>query len=318
MTFTEIGFLPPARRWRRSWSRETGNGGADSARSGPTSRIRCSRSPPSGADARAGAALLWERAIRPFEDLERGGVGIMVGEFGAYRFTPHTVVLAWMRDCLENWKRAGWGWALWNFRGDFGVLDSDRPDVRYERWEGHLLDREMLELLQRFEREPRRAFGRERASLAPPGGSRALVALQRLLVDPVGPVGLAAELDRGVGHRGIVLFDPRHLGATVAFGHSVLVAVVVEGEVDAPLRYSFSTPMLSTRMRWIRVRASRLKMPKGKRCPCAARKATLRSGRRGARPRSCRRPRRRTRCRGRSPSLMSLTRSWNSSSVMGV
>ena len=74
----------------------------------------------------------------------------MVGEFGAYRFTPHPVALAWMRDCLENWKRAGWGWALWNFRGDFGVLDSNRPDVSYERWEGHLLDREMLELLLRY------------------------------------------------------------------------------------------------------------------------------------------------------------------------
>jgi endoglucanase len=55
-----------------------------------------------------------------------------------------------MRDCLENWKRAGWGWALWNFRGDFGVLDSNRSDVSYERWKGHLLDREMLELLQRY------------------------------------------------------------------------------------------------------------------------------------------------------------------------
>ncbi len=92
----------------------------------------------------------WIDCFGPFEELERGGVGIMVGEFGAHRFTPHPVVLAWMRDCLERWKRAGWGWALWNFRGDFGVLDSSRTDVRYESWEGHLLDREMLELLQRF------------------------------------------------------------------------------------------------------------------------------------------------------------------------
>jgi hypothetical protein len=101
-------------------------------------------------EASAGATLLWERTIRPFAELEREGVGVIVGEFGAYRFTPHAVVLSWMRDCLENWKRAGWGWALWNFRGDFGVLDSDRPDVSYEKWEGHLLDRQMLELLQGF------------------------------------------------------------------------------------------------------------------------------------------------------------------------
>jgi endoglucanase len=80
--------------------------------------------------------------------LESKGVGIMVGEFGAYKHTPHTVVLAWMRDLLALWKQAGWGWALWNFRGPFGVLDSDRADVAYQSWRGHKLDRQMLELLQ--------------------------------------------------------------------------------------------------------------------------------------------------------------------------
>ncbi|MCX7028568.1 MAG: cellulase family glycosylhydrolase [Spirochaetes bacterium] len=149
MTFTEIGFLPAAAKAEivlapgdREWGSRQRPLRADlAAQERPFT--------PVGTDAGAGATLLWERAIRPFEELERGGVGIMVGEFGAYRFTPHAVVLAWMRDCLENWKRAGWGWALWNFRGDFGVLDSNRPDVSYESWEGHLLDRKMLELLQR-------------------------------------------------------------------------------------------------------------------------------------------------------------------------
>jgi endoglucanase len=55
-----------------------------------------------------------------------------------------------MRDFLELWKKAGWGWALWCFRGSFGILDSNRSDVQYERWEGHQLDRKMLELLQEF------------------------------------------------------------------------------------------------------------------------------------------------------------------------
>ena len=35
-------------------------------------------------------------------------------------------------------------------RGDFGMLDSKRTDVTYEPWEGHQLDRAMLELLQKF------------------------------------------------------------------------------------------------------------------------------------------------------------------------
>jgi len=56
--------------------------------------------------------------------------------------------LAWMGDYLALWKEAGWGWALWNLRGDFGILDSNRADVRYEDYKGHKLDRKMLELLR--------------------------------------------------------------------------------------------------------------------------------------------------------------------------
>jgi endoglucanase len=88
--------------------------------------------------------------IAPWQELARKGVGVHVGEWGAFRHTPHRVALAWMRDSLELWKEAGWGWALWNLRGDFGVLDSNRADVKYEDWKGHKLDREMLELLRGY------------------------------------------------------------------------------------------------------------------------------------------------------------------------
>ena len=36
------------------------------------------------------------------------------------------------------------------FGGSFGILDSERKDVRYENWRGHKLDRKMLELLREF------------------------------------------------------------------------------------------------------------------------------------------------------------------------
>ena len=86
--------------------------------------------------------------IAPWQALERKGVGIHVGEWGAFNKTPHPVSLAWMRDCLELWREAGWGWSLWNLRGGFGVLDSARADVEYEDFRGHKLDREMLKVLQ--------------------------------------------------------------------------------------------------------------------------------------------------------------------------
>jgi len=86
--------------------------------------------------------------IAPWQELEKQGVGIHVGEWGAHNQTPHDVTLAWMRDQLGLWREAGWGWALWNLRGSFGVLDSGRADVKYEDFRGHQLDREMLKVIQ--------------------------------------------------------------------------------------------------------------------------------------------------------------------------
>jgi endoglucanase len=91
---------------------------------------------------------LQTRQIAPWQRLENQGVGVMVGEFGAYNKTPHRVVLAWMRDYVDLWTVAGWGWAMWNFTGSMGILDSDRADVEYENWHGHKLDRQMLTLAQ--------------------------------------------------------------------------------------------------------------------------------------------------------------------------
>jgi endoglucanase len=85
--------------------------------------------------------------IEPWKALEKKGVGVHVGEWGAFNHTPHEVTLRWMRDQLELWKEAGWGWALWNLRGAFGILDSGRKDVAYEDFRNHKLDRKMLELL---------------------------------------------------------------------------------------------------------------------------------------------------------------------------
>lgn len=86
--------------------------------------------------------------IEPWKALEKLGVGVHVGEWGANRHTPHSAVLAWMTDQLTLWKEAGWGWAMWNLRGPFGPLDSQREDVQYETFRGHKLDRKMLELIQ--------------------------------------------------------------------------------------------------------------------------------------------------------------------------
>jgi endoglucanase len=96
---------------------------------------------------------LWNREtlrrelIDPWRPLVDQGVAVHVGEWGCYNKTPHKVALAWMTDLLALWKEMDWGWAMWNLRGSFGVVDSGRQDVDYEDFHGHKLDRKMLDML---------------------------------------------------------------------------------------------------------------------------------------------------------------------------
>jgi endoglucanase len=74
--------------------------------------------------------------------------GVFCGECGCFNRTPHETALAWMTDLLDILTSMNIGYALWNLRGPFGILDSERRDVDYEDWQGHKLDRRMLELLK--------------------------------------------------------------------------------------------------------------------------------------------------------------------------
>jgi endoglucanase len=97
--------------------------------------------------------IVWNREklqkvlILKWQPLAKLGVPVHVGEWGCFNKTQHEVCLAWMSDLLALWKKAGWGWCMWNLRGPFGIVDSGRSDVIYEHFDGHRLDRKMLELL---------------------------------------------------------------------------------------------------------------------------------------------------------------------------
>jgi len=99
---------------------------------------------------------IWDKAslkaklIDTWTPLVEKGVQVHVGEWGCFNNTPHDVTLRWMQDILSLWKEAGWGQAMWNLKGTFGVLNSERADVKYEDFRGHKLDRKMLELLREY------------------------------------------------------------------------------------------------------------------------------------------------------------------------
>ncbi len=91
-----------------------------------------------------------EEFYRPWTELVKQGVGVHCGECGCYRETPHDVFLRWFEDQLDILTSNGIGWGLWNFRGDFGIIDSGRKDVEYEDYYGHKLDKKLLKLLQKY------------------------------------------------------------------------------------------------------------------------------------------------------------------------
>jgi len=90
-----------------------------------------------------------EAFYQPWIDLVNRGVGVHCGEGGCWRRTPHDVFLAWFGDVVDILFNHKIGFALWNFIGDFGILDSGRSDVSYEDWHGHKLDRKLLDLIKR-------------------------------------------------------------------------------------------------------------------------------------------------------------------------
>lgn len=90
-----------------------------------------------------------ERHYAPWGALVRQGVGVHCGEGGSFNKTPHDVFMAWMTDVMEILYQHDIGWALWNFRGSFGVVDSGREDVDYKEFQGHKVDGKLLRLLRK-------------------------------------------------------------------------------------------------------------------------------------------------------------------------
>jgi len=91
-----------------------------------------------------------ETFYKPWIELVEKGVGVHCGEGGCYNKTPHPVFLAWFGDILDILTQNNIGYALWNFRGDFGILDSRRTDIEYSDWNGHKLDSRLLDLLKKY------------------------------------------------------------------------------------------------------------------------------------------------------------------------
>ena len=79
--------------------------------------------------------------------MEQCGARIHIGEFGCFKHTPNDIALRWLADLLSLYKEFGWGYALWNFQGPFGMIEHGRPGAKLESLEGYQVDRALLELM---------------------------------------------------------------------------------------------------------------------------------------------------------------------------
>lgn len=99
--------------------------------------------------------IIWtkETLYKEFEDwaklAQERGIGVHCGEGGVVNKCPHNVALSWFSDVTDILNGFNIGFALWELRGIFGVIDSERKDCKYVDYKGHMLDKEMLDIMKR-------------------------------------------------------------------------------------------------------------------------------------------------------------------------
>lgn len=83
----------------------------------------------------------------PWREIAAQGIPVHVGECGCYNKTPNDVAMAWMTDLFGLYREYGWGWALWGFKGPFGIVEHGRPGAVYEELDGFKVDRAFFDML---------------------------------------------------------------------------------------------------------------------------------------------------------------------------
>lgn len=89
-----------------------------------------------------------DKDFAPWADLANHGIPIHFGEMGCCRYTPPKIAYAWFNDALDMIGGLHSGWALWNFRGPFGIIDTWREGTDFQDFHGHKLDHTLLKILQ--------------------------------------------------------------------------------------------------------------------------------------------------------------------------
>ena len=61
---------------------------------------------------------------KPLAVAQRTGLPLYCGEFGVINLAPQPIRTAWYRDLISVFDEYGIGWANWDYKGTFGIVDS--------------------------------------------------------------------------------------------------------------------------------------------------------------------------------------------------
>ena len=85
---------------------------------------------------------------KPWKELADQGCRVHLGECGCYNKVDNQTALAWYRDFFGVCNELGFGFALWNFRGAFGIAEHGRSGTNWETRRGISFDRDLYELFK--------------------------------------------------------------------------------------------------------------------------------------------------------------------------
>jgi len=81
----------------------------------------------------SGPETMEQEIQAPLRKSRQTGLPLYCGEFGVHEKAPPELRLAWLRDAVATFEAHGIGWALWDWKGVFGVVDRNlRPTGIHE------------------------------------------------------------------------------------------------------------------------------------------------------------------------------------------
>lgn len=91
-----------------------------------------------------------EKHYEPWIALQNMGVPVHVGEFGCFNKVDNRLALSWLNDVLEIFAANGWGCALWQFQGEFGICGHNRPFTNWINVDRFWVDSQMYVIFQNY------------------------------------------------------------------------------------------------------------------------------------------------------------------------